>query len=198
MYCFINFIEYKFYRARLNYTVHTCLYSPIMEPFFLISDSDLSSSRLHISFSCRNTHTHIQIPLGCCRAESKDRSRVRGPWDCVTAMKCKEDREMYWQMWSSRQSHALHATCTQAHKSLTATPTHSRRETSEGQHWTHMGWWQQVCPPPQRDSSLNSWKSTWKMNRRWRVECQEYEEIWRNIDLVHVERKVYRETERDK
>lgn len=29
----------------------TCLYSPMMEPFFLISDSDLSSSLRHISFS---------------------------------------------------------------------------------------------------------------------------------------------------
>lgn len=31
--------------------VFTCLYSPMMEPFFLISDSDLSSSLRHISFS---------------------------------------------------------------------------------------------------------------------------------------------------
>lgn len=34
--------------------VFTCLYSPMMEPFFLISDSDLSSSLRHISFSWKH------------------------------------------------------------------------------------------------------------------------------------------------
>ena len=53
--------------------LHTCLYSPIMEPFFLISDSDLSSSRLHISFSCGNTHTHTQITV---RAVTGQRPRT--------------------------------------------------------------------------------------------------------------------------
>lgn len=33
-----------------------------MEPFFFISDSDLSSSRLHISFSCEEKHTHT-VPV---------------------------------------------------------------------------------------------------------------------------------------
>lgn len=80
--------------------------------------------------------------LGCCRAETKDRRRVRDPRDRANAGTRKEDGGRYWQTRSSGQSHAFHTTSTQAHKSLTATPTHWRgdvQETFGGQDWTHWG-----------------------------------------------------------
>lgn len=139
-----------------------------MDPFFLISDSDLSSSRLHISFSCEHKHTYET--LGCGRAETKDRCSVTGPRDHVTVMKCKEDRERYWQTWSSGQSHALYTTSMWAHKSLTATPTHSRRQkTFGGQHWTHMGTEAaslSSVPNSEKSTSKTSWYPSY-----WRFDC---------------------------
>lgn len=60
--------------------------------------------------------------------------------DLVNAVTCKEDGLRYWQTWSSWQCFNLHTTSRQAHKSLTAPPTHSwRQETFGGHHSTHMG-----------------------------------------------------------
>lgn len=82
-----------------------------MEPFFLISDSDLSSSRRHISFSCRNTNI-----LAVGEETTNNTIRFRGHRDRVPAMKRDRDSKRFGQ------ARGLNATLTGTNKSLRAAP----------------------------------------------------------------------------